>query len=184
MSLLAELKRRNVFRVALAYAVVAWLLMQIGDTLAPALLLPEWSTRFVAFLLILGFPLALFLAWAFELTPEGIKPEKSVKREASITSVTGRRLDVLIIVLLAVAVAYFAWDKYSVRDDDHSDSQVAATSPMPERRSIAVLPFVNMSRWTRPARCGHEALGSARLCIGSGFVPADVPVQGQRLQDR
>ena len=145
MSLLTELKRRNVFRVALAYAVVAWLLMQIGDTLAPALLLPEWSTRFLAFLLILGFPLALFLAWAFELTPEGIKPEKSVRREESITAITGRKLDVLIIALLAVAVAYFAWDKFAIRDDDPSDSRVAATSPTPERRSIAVLPFVNMS---------------------------------------
>lgn len=144
VSLFSELKRRNVFRVALAYAVVAWLLMQIGDTLAPALLLPEWTTRFLAFLLILGFPLALFFSWAFELTPEGLRPEKAVRREESVAPLTGRKLDVLIIALLAVAVAYFAWDKFA-EPDDLVDAPVATTGPEPVRRSIAVLPFINMS---------------------------------------
>jgi TolB-like protein/Tfp pilus assembly protein PilF len=143
VSLFEELKRRNVFRVAFAYAVVAWLLLQVGDTLAPALLLPDWTNRLLALLLILGFPLALFFAWAFELTPEGIRPEKSVKPEASIAPVTGRKLDRLIIVLLVVAVGYFAWDKFSHREV--VTVEPPATAATADRRSIAVLPFVNMS---------------------------------------
>ena len=144
MSFIAELKRRNVFRVAIAYVIVAWLLMQIGDTLAPALLLPDWSTRFLAFLLILGFPLAVFFAWAFELTPDGIKKEKSVDRADSIAPVTGRKLDFLIIALLVVAVGYFAWDKFAVRE---ATTELAASEPaaVDERHSVVVLPFVNMS---------------------------------------
>lgn len=145
MSLFAELKRRNVFRVAIAYVVVAWLLMQIGDTLAPALLLPEWTMRFLAFVLILGFPLAMFFAWAFELTPDGIRLEKSVKREDSIAPLTGRRMDALIIGLLAIAVAYFTWDKFAVRDASTAAAPVAAAAPASGRLSVAVMPFVNMS---------------------------------------
>jgi hypothetical protein len=80
-----ELKRRNVFRVAIAYVVIAWILLQIADVLFPALTLPDWTTRFVAALLLLGFPLAIFFAWAFELTPEGLKREHEVDRATSIT---------------------------------------------------------------------------------------------------
>ena len=76
MSFFEELKRRNVFRVAITYIVIAWLLLQVGDTLAPALLLPDWINTALAFFLVLGFPLAILFAWAFELTPEGIKLEK------------------------------------------------------------------------------------------------------------
>jgi hypothetical protein len=90
MFIVRELKRRNVFRVALAYVIVAWLLLQVSDTLVPALYLPEWFHSGVAFLLILGFPLALLFAWAYELTPEGLKRETDVVRDASITSDTGR----------------------------------------------------------------------------------------------
>ena len=144
MSLIAELKRRNVFRVAIAYVIVAWLLMQIGDTLAPALLLPDWSTRLLAFLLILGFPLAVFFAWAFELTPDGIKKEKSVDRADSIAPVTGRKFDFLIIALLAVAVGYFAWDKFAVREAT-TESAASESTPVDERHSVVVLPFVNIS---------------------------------------
>lgn len=145
MSLFTELKRRNVFRVALAYVVVAWLLMQVGDTLAPALLLPEWTTRFLAFLLLLGFPMAVFAAWAFELTPDGIKPETSDKRDNLSAPPSRRKIDLLIIALLAVAVGYFAWDKFAVREEALTEAALAATEPTSEHRSIAVLPFVNMS---------------------------------------
>jgi len=71
-NLFAELKRRNVFRVAVAYVAVAWLLVQIADVFFPALTLPDWTVRFVAAVLILGFPLAIFFAWAFDLTPDGV----------------------------------------------------------------------------------------------------------------
>ncbi len=137
MSFFAELKRRNVFRVAIAYIVLAWIVMQVGDTLAPALHLPESVNSVLAFFLILGFPLAVFFAWAFELTPEGLKLEKNVDRTTSMTPTTGRKLDRTIIVLLAVALVYFIWQSQtptSNTDDSASDD-----------RSIAVLPFDNMS---------------------------------------
>lgn len=84
MSLFAELKRRNVFRVGIAYIVLAWLLLQAGDTLAPALHLPDWVNSALAFFLILGFPLAIFFAWAFEMSPDGLKLEKNVERELNV----------------------------------------------------------------------------------------------------
>jgi len=76
MSFFNELKRRNVFKVAAAYVIVSWLLLQISDTLVPALRLPEWFLSGVAFLLIIGFPIALVFAWAFDMTPDGLKKEK------------------------------------------------------------------------------------------------------------
>ena len=84
MTLFAELKRRNVFRVGIAYIVLAWLLLQAGDTLAPALHLPDWVNSALAFFVILGFPLAIFFAWAFEMSPDGLKLEKNVERELNV----------------------------------------------------------------------------------------------------
>jgi len=143
MSLFAELKRRNVFRVAIAYVVLAWLILQVGDTLAPALHLPDWINSALAFFLLLGFPLAIFFAWVFEMTPEGLKREKDVDRSASITPATGRKLDRSIIALLAVALAYFIWQS---RVDDVSPDVIAGSADSVDgQQSIAVLPFVNMS---------------------------------------
>jgi TolB-like protein len=139
MSFVDELKRRNVFRVAVAYVIVAWLLLQVADTLAPALLLPDWFQSGVAFVLILGFPIAIIFAWAFELTPEGVKREKDVDRTESITQETGQKLNLTIIALLVVAVAYLALDKF-VFEHDHEVIETHAAEP-----SIAVLPFANMS---------------------------------------
>lgn len=142
MSLFQELKRRNVFRVAVAYIIVGWLLLQVSDTLVPALYLPEWFHSGVAFIIILGFPIALILAWAFELTPGGLVREKEVDRSESITSHTGRKLDFAIIAMLVLAVIYFATDKFILSDTPETTAEVIATSANP---SIAVLPFVNMS---------------------------------------
>jgi len=139
MSVFAELKRRNVFRVAVAYIIVAWLLLQVADTLAPALLLPDWFQSGVAFVLILGFPIAIIFAWAFELTPDGVKRERDVDRTQSITQETGQKLNYTIIGLLVAAVAYFAVDKF-VYEHDHEVIETHAGEP-----SIAVLPFANMS---------------------------------------
>jgi TolB-like protein/lipoprotein NlpI len=139
MSLFAELKRRNVFRVGIAYIVLAWLLLQVGDTLAPALHLPEWINSALAFFLILGFPLAIFFAWAFEMTPEGLKLEKDVDRDASITPVTGRKLDRTIIVMLVFALGYFIWQSQQAPTSGEVVETVAGQA------SIAVLPFANMS---------------------------------------
>ena len=96
-NLFAELKRRNIFRVAGVYAVVGWLIMQVISVMTPALNLPDWVDSFFAVLIISGFPITIILAWAFELTPEGMKPTKSVAPDSSITSKTGRKLDLSLI---------------------------------------------------------------------------------------
>jgi len=135
MSFIEELKRRNVFRVGVAYVILAWLLLQVSATLVPALYLPEWFQSAVALLLILGFPLALFFAWAFELTPEGLKKDEDVDRNRSITPVTGRKLDFVIIALLVVTLGFFAYDKFVASPVELQNSI----------ESIAVLSFDNMS---------------------------------------
>ena len=142
-----ELKRRNVVRVAVAYAIATWLILQLTDVLIPLLGLPEWGGKLVLLLLVVGFPLALFLAWAFELTPEGIKKEKDVDRSESITHITGRKLDFAIIGVLAIAVAYFVAEKFISPNELAPESQVDASIAVPQEidKSIAVLPFVNMS---------------------------------------
>jgi TolB-like protein/Tfp pilus assembly protein PilF len=144
MSFIKELKRRNVFRAAIAYLVVAWLLMQIGDTLGPALLLPKWATSLLAFFLILGFPLAIFFAWTYEMTPDGLKPEQSAVRSEQNVRASGRGFDFLVIGLLSVALAYFAYDKFFAQRPDVPASETEITANA-NRHSIAVLPFVNMS---------------------------------------
>ena len=90
MSLFAELKRRNVFKVAAAYIIVGWLIMQAGEVMGPALHLPDWVNSLLAFFLLLGFPVALIFAWAFEMTPEGLKMEKDIDRGQSSVSATGK----------------------------------------------------------------------------------------------
>jgi len=145
------LKRRNVVRVAVAYVIIAWLILQVGDTLAPALHLADWVNTVLAFFVILGFPLALFFAWAFELTPEGIKKGKDVDRSESVTHLTGRKLDYLIIGVLMVALSYFAYDKFVLSSAREMAKEEAATESEPQatavitKLSIAVLPFANMS---------------------------------------
>ena len=149
MSFFNELKRRNVFKVAAAYIIVGWLIMQAGDTLAPALHLPEWINSALAFFLILGLPLALFFAWAYEMTPEGIKREKDVDRSQSITRVTGQKLNHTIIALLVITLGYFVYDKFigQPRAPEHpvTVAEAVEAAPADDFQSIAVLPFVNMS---------------------------------------
>jgi len=149
VSLFSELKRRNVFKVAAAYIIVGWLIMQAGDTLAPALHLPDWVNSLLAFFLILGFPLALFFAWAYELTPEGLRKEKDVDRSQSITHVTGQKLNYTIIVLLVAALGYIAYDKFWHQSLQTPGPTVAREGTVGKEEkaghSIAVLPFVDMS---------------------------------------
>ena len=146
-----ELKRRNVVRVGVAYVIVAWVLAQIADLGLENFGAPDWVIKTILFLLVLGFPLALFFAWAFELTPEGLKLEKEVDRSRSITPFTGRKIDFLIIGALVVALGYFVWERQNLGDDaDSAVMPVAAESGTASvgdsvKRSIAVLPFVNMS---------------------------------------
>lgn len=165
MSLFEELKRRNVFRVGIAYAVVAWLMLQVADVMIDNIGAPDWLFGSILLVLAIGFPVVLVFAWAFELTPEGIKRESDVDRRHSITPRTGRKLDRAIIIVLALALAWFAWDKFSPgsapqsvgepaladasqsekdsKDDPEND--VDSQSQASRDQSIAVLPFVNLS---------------------------------------
>ncbi|MDX2427092.1 MAG: hypothetical protein QNK22_00185, partial [Xanthomonadales bacterium] len=149
MSFFNELRRRNVFRVGIAYAIVAWLLLQVSDTLVPALHLPEWFNSGVVFVLIIGFPIAMIFAWAFEMTPEGIKKEKDVDRSQSMTTVTGQKLNNAIIGILVLALAYFVIDKFLLQPKISAERSVAveqaSETDEPIEQSIAVLPFVDLS---------------------------------------
>jgi TolB-like protein len=152
MSLINELKRRNVFRVSLAYVVAAWLLLQLTDVLIQLLDLPEIIGKTIVALLIIGFPVALFLAWAFELTPDGIKREDEVDRSQSVTPGTGKKLNNAILVMMAMAIAYLLYDKFSAPIPVASPAtelalEVAAQEAEEKERAlgIAVLPFANMS---------------------------------------
>jgi TolB-like protein/Tfp pilus assembly protein PilF len=142
-SFLGELKRRNVFKVVVAYAIVGWLLIQIAATVLPIFGTPDWVLQAFTFLVILGFPLAVVFSWAFELTPEGLERTKSVPVAESITPATGRRLNVAIIGLMAVAIGLLVVDHYVLEEAPVAATSDAAVSA--ERNSIAVLPFDNRS---------------------------------------
>ncbi|MEM9301839.1 MAG: adenylyl cyclase, partial [Pseudomonadota bacterium] len=155
MSFLGELQRRNVIKVAVAYLVAAWLLLQVTEVLVELLELPTSAGRFVIMLLALGFFPALLFAWIYELTPEGIKRESEIDRTDSITPQTGRKLNVAIIGMLVATAGYFFWESRLKDDVPAPAPTVAAESPAPapdavedappQVQSIAVLPFVNMS---------------------------------------
>jgi len=152
MSFFNELKRRNVFKVAAAYIIVSWLLLQISDTLVPALRLPEWFHSGVAFLLIIGFPIALVFAWAFDMTPDGLKREKDIDGSHPRASTSGRALNYTIIVSLAVALVYFVWESRIQTGSEPSSQEPISQNADPgdeqratDNNSIAVLPFINMS---------------------------------------
>ena len=144
--ILEEIKRRNVFKVAIVYLIAGWLTMQVVDVMFPALMLPEWIASAVAAILLLGFPFALIFAWAFEITPDGIKREKDVDRSESITPKTGQKLNRTAFLVLTVAVGFLLLDKFVLqRGPEIIAPTVEAPAPVSVKPSIAVLPFVNMS---------------------------------------
>jgi len=138
MALIAELRRRNVFRVAAAYLVVGWLLTEVLTTILPTLGAPGWAARAVILTFAFGFIPAVVLSWVFELTPEGIKREHEVDRSDSVTDKTGRKLDYVTIVGVILVVVFFGF--FSAKTSDDEPPIVAASNA-----SVAVLPFVNMS---------------------------------------
>ena len=138
-----ELKRRNVYKVAVAYAVVSWLLIQVATQVFPFFEIPNWAVRLVVLLLILGFPVALILSWAFEITPEGIKRESEVAHEQSKTRHTGRRIIGLTIIVAVIAAGLLVFQLVRSKSAVTPRQSQAATS-VPEK-SIAVLPFDNLS---------------------------------------
>jgi TolB-like protein len=172
LSFIAELKRRNVFKVGVAYLVSSWLLIQVADILLDNIGAPAWVLQTIFVLLGVGFFIAMFFAWAFELTPEGVKREKEVDRSQSIAPQTGKKLNNAILVLMALAIGYLLFDKFSAPSQpgsDHFSQQTAGETtktdgksaltpieaitqakveeePAISKQSIAVLPFDNRSR--------------------------------------
>jgi len=160
MSFFEELKRRNVFRVGAAYVVVAWVLLQVVDLVLDNIAAPDWIMKVFMLAIAVGFPVAVIIAWAFEMTPEGLRRETQVDRTQSITPQTGHKLDRVIIVFLAVAVVVLLAERMYVGDESlpaestavdskkvSADISAQSTNPVSRARgnSIAVLPFVNMS---------------------------------------
>jgi len=136
MSLFAELRRRNVFRVAVAYLVASWVLVQVADVVVPAVRLPDWTVTLVVVLLAIGFLPVLVGAWIFELTPDGLRRESEVPRDASITANTGRKLNIVTILIVIVGIGLLAADRYLVEQPDGQHAAVAGGIPV-----IAILPF-------------------------------------------
>ena len=153
MSLFNELKRRNVFRIGAAYVVGAWLLIQVSETIFPLFGFDDTPARLVVIALAVGFIPSLIFSWVFEITPEGLKKDGDVDCEKSISQTNGRKLDRITLVVLALALGYFAFDKFVL--DPIEDEQIAqlarqeglktALSESYGDKSIAVLPFANMS---------------------------------------
>ena len=144
MSLLAELKRRNVFRVGIAYVLLGWAVLQGADFVLDLIGAPEWVIRAFAVAGVVGLPFVLFFAWAFELTPEGIKREQDVDRSRSLTTQTGRRLNALIIGLLLVVIALMAVERMFFAEGPAGHPELPSAAAVP--KSIAVLPFADLSQ--------------------------------------
>jgi TolB-like protein len=163
MSLFSELKRRNVYRVGIAYAIVAWVLVQVASVFVPALNLPSSVVSFLAFIVLLGLPVALVLAWLYELTPDGLKRTSDAPQDPSVAQFKSQRLNYVIIGTLGLAVVLLVVDRYVMRGDavtprleaaatpaaDTATSSAGATAPAAAREalpnSVAVLPFSNLS---------------------------------------
>lgn len=157
MSFVQELKRRNVFRVAIAYLTGAWLLVEVAETLFPVYGFTVASIRLVVTVLAIGFPVALILSWVYELTPEGLRLDKDIDPSLTPINQTGKKLDRVIIVLLALALGYFAFDKFVLEPRRQLEIAEAAARTGAEQaldqqqkmvlsgKSIAVLPFKNMN---------------------------------------
>jgi TolB-like protein/Tfp pilus assembly protein PilF len=159
MSLFNELKRRNVFKVAIAYIVVAWLVLQVADVVLNNIASPGWVFQTLLFFLAIGFPFSVIFAWAFEMTPEGLKREADVDRSQSITPQTGKKLNLMTTAALVLILGYFSYDKFvasAKREQalveattqavaEQVATEQAATQTEEPDKSIAVLPFINMS---------------------------------------
>src|SRR5450432_745672 len=152
----AELKRRNVIRMAGLYLVGAWLLTQVASTVLPTFDVPSWALRGLIITLALGFIPALIFSWVFEMTPQGLKRDEDVVPEQSIAPQTARRMDRMIIVVLLLALGYFGFDKFvlsprreaalvATTAQAHFGSRPNESSLAISAKSIAVLPFENLS---------------------------------------
>ena len=157
MSLFEELKRRNVFRMVGLYVVGAWLTTQVAGTVLPIFGAPDWIARSIVVLLALGFVPTMLFSWIYELTPEGLKRESEVDRDASITSLTGRRIDRSITVLLVLALGYFAVDKFMLA---------------PGRNAREIASAVDQANVASAAKGPASPTGSAANSAAAGSIGA------------
>jgi hypothetical protein len=168
----AELRRRNVYKVAVAYAVASWLLIQIATQVFPFFEIPNWAVRLVVLILIAGFPVALVFSWAFEITPEGIVRESDVESGKPITRHTGKKIVAITIVLAIIAAGLLAFRLFGPKLVSPRQSEGSAAIP---EKSIAVLPFESRSEdkpagdrattW-RGSRRGRKRAEERRFCAG------------------
>ncbi len=157
MSLIDELKRRNVFKAGAAYLALGWVVTQVTSTVAPALHLPEWLSPVIIWIGVIGFPFVMMFSWIYELTPEGLKRESEVDRSASITHVTSRRLDYIIIGLLVLAIGLFVFDRFSPRKAEPIVSSGEATTPAANACPLRRLPSHRRRRVTARSRSCHSS---------------------------
>ena len=144
-SIFNELKRRNVIRVGVTYLVAAWVLLQIGDVLIGMLELPGWIGKALVLVLALGFPIVLIFAWAFELTPEGLKADADVKTSSAFSRAAAKRLDIITIALVVMALTIFAVDALLFSKPAVMAPAAATGVAASLDASVAVLPFENIS---------------------------------------
>src|SRR5678815_1106646 len=144
-SLFAELRRRNVFRAAILYVGAVWALAQGIAQLTPVVDAPEWTARWFLVSAAVGFPFWIAFAWFFEFTPDGLKRESEIAPGESITRHTGRKLDIAIIAVLAVAVVLLLTDRFVLHHGVNADVPAASIPEIDKDPSIAVLPMINMS---------------------------------------
>lgn|GEM_PF-177079 len=137
-----ELRRRNVFRVATAYVIAAWLIIQVVSTIAPQLNFPNWVPSFITIVVLCGFPLVLIFAWAFELTPDGLKKSKEVNITESVTTSTGKKLNRIIIGVLSIAIIFLLIERFFIAPSSFAEETALAQM---QEASIAVLPFADLS---------------------------------------
>lgn len=166
MTVLAELKRRNIFKVALLYAVSSWLLLQAGDVLFALLGLPDWTLKLVLGILVLGFPAALAISWIYELTPDGLKPAKVIEPEHSIARQTGRKLNKATLVVAGIAIFLVSLQQAAVWEADPGAEAIPAaltsapampvTNGSKAIQTVAVLPFVDLSPASDQAWLGES----------------------------
>src|SRR6476646_892720 len=142
-SFFAEVKRRNVYKVAVAYAVVGWLLIQVATQVFPFFEIPNWAVRLVVLAIVVGFPIALVIAWAFELTPEGLKRTEDV---SAVAAERGKSHAWIYVVAIgaALSIGLFLLGRYSAQNTATAVRTDAPATSIPEK-SIAVLPFENLS---------------------------------------
>ena len=141
LSFFSELKRRNVYKVAVAYAVVGWLLVQVATQVFPFFEIPNWAVRLTVLLIVVGFPIALVIAWAFESTPEGIK--RTAVADAASERSRGKAWVYVVIIGAVLSIGLFFLGRYTAWNTVNAGRGEAATGP--PQKSIAVLPFENLS---------------------------------------